>query len=133
MAYLLRDAQPAMNMAMALMDDMPSMKSSPTLSLPRKEFSPNGMTTTTVTVPTSSTMGATLNTARSAPSGTVSSLSASFSTSAIGWSSPNGPQRLGPSRDWKRARARRSNQVFSAVAITMAFMTMNALATPASA
>src|SRR6185312_10929797 len=42
------------------------------------------------------------------------SLRISLTRSAIGWSSPNGPTRLGPSRTWKRPSRRRSPQVRTA-------------------
>src|SRR5919199_2008121 len=42
------------------------------------------------------------------------SLRISFTRSAIGWSRPKGPTRLGPRRTWKRPSSRRSAQVRSA-------------------
>src|SRR5699024_798215 len=40
--------------------------------------------------------------------GVTSSLRRSLTTSAIGWRSPSGPTRLGPSRFWINAETRRS-------------------------
>ena len=66
------------------------------LSRPRKLSGPNGITATTMSVGTSRTIGARVMTQWSASSGVVSSLVISFIMSAIGWSRPKGPQRLGP-------------------------------------
>ena len=41
----------------------------------------------------------------------MSSFSGSLSASATGWSSPNGPQRLGPGRFCMRPMTRRSAQI----------------------
>ena len=101
------------------------------LSLPRKESLPKGITATTTRTGTTRTMGAMLNTGRSASSGTVSSLTISLTVSAMGCSIPKGPHRLGPSLDWKRPMARLSNQVFNAIAITRALITKKASESPA--
>ena len=111
MAYLFADPQPAMNMAMVLTDVTPSTNRTPMFRRPRKLISPNGTTATTKSVGANRTIGARAITQRSASSGVVSSLVISFTRSAIGWSSPNGPQRLGPSRFWNRPSVRRSNHV----------------------
>ena len=51
----------------------------------------------------------------------------------MGCNSPNGPQRLGPSRFWNLPSARRSNHVYTAVDMTIALMTKNASRTAAIA
>ena len=71
------------------------MNRMPMFSLPTKESSPKGITATTTRVGTNRTIGARLNTGRSASSGTVSSLVISFTESAMGCNRPKGPHRLG--------------------------------------
>ena len=100
-----------MKMAKVLVEVTPMMNTAPMLSRPSSVSSPNGMTATTSNVGTNRTIGARLKTALSAVSGTVSSFVISFTMSAIGCSSPKGPQRLGPSLDWNRPITRRSNQM----------------------
>ena len=65
MAYLFADPQPAMNMAMVFTDVTPSTNRMPMLSRPKKLFSPNGTTATTMSVGTSSASGASSITQRS--------------------------------------------------------------------
>src|SRR6478609_11961896 len=51
----------------------------------------------------------------------------SFTRSAIGWSSPNGPTRFGPRRTWNRPRSRRSSHVRNAKTSMTRFARTNAL------
>src|SRR4051812_25616095 len=60
------------------------------------------------------------------PSGRMLSLRMSFTRSAIGWRSPNGPTRFGPSRTWKRPSSRRSSQVRNAKTSITRFASTNA-------
>ena len=118
-----------MNMAMVLTEVTPSTNRMPMFSRPRNVFSPNGTTATTISVGTSRTTGARSITQRSASSGVVSSFVMSLTRSAMGWSTPYGPHRLGPSLFWNLPRTRRSNHVYTAVDITIALMTINASST----
>ena len=111
MPYLLRDDQPAMKMARVFTEVMATMKTRPMLRRLIQLLLPSGMTENTIKPMAVKTMGARVKTGLSAPSGTVSSFSMSLMTSAMGCSRPNGPQRLGPTRDWNRPSALRSNQV----------------------
>ena len=128
----MRDAQPAASTATVFSEVTPTRNSTPMFSLPKKVFSPNGITAIVSTVGANSAIGASANTMRSADAGVVSSFTMSFTTSASGWNRPNGPQRFGPKRAWNLPMVRRSNQVYSAVDITSAFITMNASATHAA-
>ena len=110
-AYLFLEAQPPMKMPNVFSPVIPMMNSAPTFTRPRKLSSPNGTKATTASAGTRRTTGAMLNTGRSAPSGTRSSLVISLTKSASGWKRPNGPHLLGPSRAWKRAMTRLSNHV----------------------
>ena len=55
--------------------------------------------------------GAIENKATSTPRGRNSSLVMSFKPSAMGWSNPNGPTRLGPTRSCTQADNLRSSQM----------------------
>ena len=70
----------------------------------------NGITAITRNAETITRIGAIRWTTWSAERGTMSSLVKSFSASAIGCKSPNGPTRLGPIRSWNRAATLRSSQ-----------------------
>ncbi len=56
-------------------------------------------------------MGAMKCTHLSATAGTMSSFSSTLMASATGCSAPQGLARLGPRRNWKGPKARRSNQM----------------------
>src|SRR6476659_6448704 len=61
------------------------------------------------------------------PSGSRLSLRMSFTRSAIGWSRPNGPTRLGPRRTWNRPSRRSSSHVRNANTSMTRFASTNAL------
>ena len=71
----------------------------------------NGTTAKASRAGPSASAGARVKTNRSARRGITSSLMRSFRTSAIGWSSPCGPTRLGPSRTCMNAMTFRSSSV----------------------
>ena len=70
----------------------------------------NGITAMTRNAETMIITGAARWTNWSADRGTMSSLVSSLNASAIGWSRPSGPTRLGPIRSWNRAATFRSSQ-----------------------
>ena len=71
-------------MAMELTDVTPTMKSIPMFRLPKKEFSPIGITVIINKVGATKAIGANVKTGLSASDGMVSSFIISFSTSAKG-------------------------------------------------
>jgi hypothetical protein len=66
---------------------------------PQASFGPQGMIASVATAVTIEITGAMAIIHGTAVSGVELSFESSFSTSAIGWSSPFGPTRLGPMRD----------------------------------
>ena len=68
----------------------------------------NGITAQATRLRVKVRIGATMNTTRLAPLGITVSLMSSFSPSAIGCSSPNGPTTLGPLRSCENASTLRS-------------------------
>src|ERR1041384_3118185 len=69
---------------------------------------PNGITENTMNADATAMYGAKKKIQRSAFSGMKSSLVSNFNPSAIGWSSPHGPTRIGPSRACMNAEIFRS-------------------------
>ena len=86
---------------------MPTFKSAMT-ACSEPSFEPNGITANVNSAGTIATAGASQKYALRAYAGVKSSLRMNFSPSAAGWSSPNGPTRLGPMRSWIHAEMRRS-------------------------
>ncbi len=87
--------------------------------VPKIETSgPNGMTASARNAGTTEMIGAMKKTALSAAVGMMSSFSASLIPSMRPCSTPNGPTRLGPSRDCMRATTRRSPQMVSSTRTT---------------
>ena len=66
--------------------------------------------------------GASRNAQRTASRGITSSLTRSFTTSAIGCSRPHGPTRLGPMRNWMKPSTLRSMRI---IAVTSGSTRMN--------
>src|SRR6478672_12008461 len=69
-------------------------------------------------------IGAAVNTHLSARTGVMSSLIISFTASAIGWRTPYGPTRIGPSRDCAHAITLRSSSTMYVTPTSVAFRTM---------
>ena len=67
------------------------------------------------------TIGASVNTHRSARAGVMSSFSSSLMASAIGCSAPCGPTRIGPSRTCTHAMTLRSRSVMKVTDTRTAF------------
>src|SRR5262252_5610167 len=101
-AYLLLDAQPPSVIAYTPRLDMARNKSRPTLMSVATNIGggPMGMTANVTIAGNTARMGAMWKMTLFACAGMNSSLKRSFSTSAIGCSSPSGPTRLGPVRAW---------------------------------
>ena len=110
-----------------------AMYSTATFRSASHDPAPNGMTASTSSVGASMTTGARVNTIRSAPTAMMSSFVMSLIASAIGWSTPNGPARFGPSRPWKRPSNRRSTHVYIAPIAMTVFVTRRMIAIPAAA
>ena len=89
--------------------------------------SPNGITANAMIAGTSTMIGASVNTHLSARTGVMSSLTNSFSTSAIGWSTPCGPTRIGPRRTWTHACTLRSSSTRYMTVTSTAARTMTIL------
>src|SRR5262249_8165753 len=98
-AYFEFEDQPARTRGSTPTLDTASTKSTPIFtSVITAQSGPNGTTAITMNAATTAMYGATKKIQRSAFSGMKSSLVSSFNPSAIGWSSPHGPTRIGPSR-----------------------------------
>ena len=98
-AYLFKDDQPAINTASVFTEVIAITKISPILRRPKKLLPCKGITAKTIKAGTRNTIGASVKTGLSAPSGIVSSLVNNLTKSAIGCSSPNGPHLFGPNLD----------------------------------
>ena len=86
------------------------------VNTPKIETSgPTGMIAKLMNAGVTAMSGARMNTILSTPSGMMSSFSPSLIPSAIDWSSPNGPARLGPRRFCMRPITRRSAQMANSV------------------
>ena len=88
--------------------DIAEITSSPTFTSATDRFLANGSTAKAVSAVKVEMHGANQKMALSESVGMMSSLSSSFSASAMGCSSPCGPTRIGPRRTWKSARTLRS-------------------------
>ena len=96
--YLLADAQPAMRMPMTDSDETARAKKMPTSRSSTTRCWLAGSTTYSSSVLISTTIGAVLNTKRSALSGMRSSFWTNLAPSASSWSRPRGPASWGPLR-----------------------------------
>src|SRR2546423_3857639 len=98
-AYFEFDDQPARIKASTPTLETASTNRTPMLtSVITAQSGPNGTTAMTTNAATTAMYGATKNIQRSAFSGVKSSFTSNFNPSAIGWSSPHGPTRIGPKR-----------------------------------
>jgi hypothetical protein len=79
------------------------------------------MTANAISAGTIETMGASVKTPLSARLGVMSSLSSSLTASAIGWRTPCGPTRMGPSRTCTQAMIFRSSSVMKVTDTSTAF------------
>src|SRR5215203_331433 len=108
-AYFELDDQPASISASTPTLETASTSSKPMLtSAMTAQSGPNGITEKTMKAEATAMYGAKKKIQRSAFSGMKSSLVSSLSPSAIGWSSPHGPTRIGPSRACINAEILRS-------------------------
>src|SRR6185503_8186038 len=111
-AYLEFDDQPA-----SINASTPTLETASTSSKPiftsaiTAQSGPNGITEKTMNAEATAIYGAKKKIQRSAFSGMKSSLVSSLRPSAIGWSSPHGPTRIGPSRACMNAEILRSRYV----------------------
>src|ERR1035441_9475477 len=88
--------------------DVAEITSSPTFTSATKMFRANGRTAKAVSPVIVETHGANQKIALSASVGMMSSLSSSLRASAMGYTNPCGPTRMGPRRTWKSASSLRS-------------------------
>src|SRR6185369_3385145 len=108
-AYFEFDDQPA-----SINASTPTLETASTSNKPiftsaiTAQSGPNGITEKTVNADASAIYGSKKKIQRSAFSGTKSSFVSNFKPSAIGWSSPHGPTRIGPSRACMNAEIFRS-------------------------
>src|SRR5689334_25084038 len=111
-AYFELDDQPARINASTPTLETASTSSKPMLtSAITAQSGPNGMTEKTMNAEATAMYGAKKKIQRSAFSGMKSSFVSNFNPSAIGWSSPHGPTRIGPSRACMNAEILRSRYV----------------------
>src|SRR6185369_653162 len=111
-AYFEFDDQPASINASTPMLETASTSRRPILtSAITAQSGPNGITEKTMKAEATAMYGAKKKIQRSAFSGMKSSLVSSLSPSAIGWSNPHGPTRIGPRRACMKAEIFRSRYV----------------------
>src|ERR1041385_7451372 len=111
-AYLELDDQPASINASTPTLETASTSNKPMLtSAMTAQSGPNGITEKTMKADATAIYGAKKKIQRSAFSGMKSSFVSNFRPSAIGWSSPHGPTRIGPSRAVMNAEIFRSRYV----------------------
>ena len=121
-----------MKMAMDVIDVTARTYKMPTFRFARAVSLAKGTTAIMSTTGASMATGTIMKTMRSAPAGVRSSFRINFTTSAIGWSMPNGPQRLGPNRLWNRPMSLRSNQEKSPAPSSTPFTSSIMMARPAA-
>src|SRR5687768_17480926 len=86
---------------------------------------PHGMTAIETITTMIISIGAIVNSARSTPAGRNSSLNRNFIPSAMGWSNPRGPTRLGPMRSCTHDATLRSSRIrYATVPSTTTCMAM---------
>ena len=132
MAYRLSDDQPAMKMAMDVIDVTARMYRIPTFRFARAVSLAKGTTAIIRITGATIATGTMANTIRSAPLGVRSSLVSSFTRSANGCSMPNGPHRFGPIRLWNRPIKRRSTQENRPAPKSTPFARISIMANPAT-
>src|SRR6185369_2012084 len=111
-AYFELDDQPAsINASTPTLETARTSNNPMLTSAITAQSGPNGITEKTMKADATAMYGAKKKIQRSAFSGMKSSLVSSFRPSAIGWSSPHGPTRIGPSRACMNAEIFRSRYV----------------------
>src|SRR3989338_634232 len=98
--YLLLEPQPAMKMPITQTEEIAIIYKMPIFRSLGIKFLPNGIATNAMTGGTTAKKGASHHTSLSASLGLISSLTRSFTASAMDCKTPCQPTRMGPNRDW---------------------------------